>query len=135
MISIDGGHSPEVTAHDLLVSEGALSDGGIIILDDCFNEEWPGVVDGVQQFFSSPRSIFPFGVGEGKTFFCHQAFAQRYAAVLTAIDSKAVTHEFLGSRVVCFTFRPRTLGAWIKKVDSFRMFRRAYHDAMSRWLA
>jgi len=132
MISIDGGHSPEVTAHDLHISEGALANGGIIILDDCFNEAWPGVVEGVQQHFSSDRSIIPFGVGGGKTFFCHKGFAQAYASVLSAMDSKAVTHEFLGSRVVCFEFRPRTLAEWIRRVDALRVFRKIYHYAMSR---
>jgi hypothetical protein len=135
MISIDGGHSPEVTAHDLHVSEGALANGGVIILDDCFNEAWPGVVDGVRQHFSSPRSIVPFAVGAGKTFFCHHTFAQKYAAVLEAMDPKAATHKFLGAPVVCFSFRSRTLGAWIARVDAFRLFRRTYHDAMSRWNA
>ncbi len=132
IISIDGGHTPEITAHDLLVSEGALAKGGVIVLDDCFNEAWPGVVDGVKRHFSSPISIVPFGVGAGKTFFCHNEFAQRYAEVLRAMDAKAVTHDFLGCRVICFTFRPRTLGAWIRKVDGFRFFRRIYHDALSR---
>jgi hypothetical protein len=135
MISIDGGHSPEVTAHDLYVSEGALANGGVIILDDCFNEAWPGVVDGVKQHFSSPASIVPFGIGAGKTFFCHRSFVQRYAAALQAMSSKAVTRDFLGARVVCFSFRPRTLSAWISKVDAFRLFRRLYHGAMSRWYA
>ena len=117
MISIDGGHSPEVTAHDLFVSEGALANGGVIILDDCFNEAWPGVMDGVRQHFSSSRSIVPFGVGANKTFFCHKEFAQAYAAALKAIDPKAVTHDFLGSRVVCFNFRSRALSLQISHAD------------------
>ena len=133
MISVDGGHSPEVTAHDLSVSEGALAEGGVIILDDCFNETWPGVVDGVHQYFSSPRSIVPFGIGANKTFFCHKAFAQAYAAVLRALDTRAATREFLGSRVVSFAFRPRTLSEWVRKVDAFRLFRRVYHGVILRW--
>ena len=48
LISIDGGHTAEITSHDLYVSEGALAQGGVIILDDCFNDTWPGVVEGVQ---------------------------------------------------------------------------------------
>ncbi len=135
MISIDGGHSPQITCHDLAVSEGALANGGVIIVDDCFNEAWPGVANGVMRHFSSPRSIVPFGIGAGKTFFCHEAFAQRYAAVLAAMDPRAATRDFLSTRVVCFTIRPKTFSAWLRKVDAFRMFRRAYHDAMSRWFA
>jgi hypothetical protein len=136
LISIDGGHNAEITSHDLNVSEGALANGGVIILDDCFNETWPGVVEGVHEYFASPRSIVPFGIGANKTFFCHEPFAHRYAAVLRAMDPASLMRDFLGSPVVCFAFRhPNTLGEWIRRVDAFRLFRRAYHDAMSRWKA
>jgi hypothetical protein len=133
LISIDGGHTAEITAHDLYVSEGALANDGVIILDDCFNETWPGVVEGVQQYFASPRSIVPFGIGANKTFFCHKEFAQKYSDVLKALDPKALMRDFLGSPVVCFAYRqPSTLGERIRRVDAFRLFRRVYHDVMSR---
>lgn len=132
LISIDGGHTAEITAHDLATAEGALAQGGIVILDDCFNEEWPGVSDGVHRYFSEPRSIVPFGIGAGKTFFSHPAFAQRYAAVLRTMDDKAVQHDFLGHPVTCFTFTPWTLGGWVRKVDAGRGLRRVYHDVLSR---
>jgi hypothetical protein len=132
LISIDGGHTAEITAHDLVTSEGALAEGGIIILDDCFKEMWPGVTDGVHRHFSEPRTIVPFGIGANKTFFCHAAFALRYAAVLMGMNNKAVEHEFLGHRVICFDFAPWTLAGWFRKVDAGRMIRRAYHDLGSR---
>jgi hypothetical protein len=132
LISIDGGHTAEITAHDLATAEGALAEGGIVILDDCFNEEWPGVSEGVHRYFSQPRSMIPFGIGAGKTFFSHRAFAPRYAAVLRKMDLKAVEHDFLGCRVVCFSFKPWTLAGWMRKVDAGRMIRRTYHDLLSR---
>lgn len=136
LVSIDGGHTANITAHDLYVCEGALVQGGIIILDDCFNDTWPGVVEGVQTYFASPRSIVPFGIGANKTFFCHKPFAEKYAAILCALDPRALSRDFLGSPVVCFAYRrPGTLGEWVDKVDAFRIFRNAYHDAMSRRLA
>lgn len=132
LFSIDGGHTAEITAHDLSTAEGALAEGGIVILDDCFNEAWPGVSDGVHHCFSQPRTIVPFAIGEGKTFFSQPAFVQRYAAVLKKMDAKAVEHDFLGNSVVCFNFKPWTLSGWIRKVDAGRMIRRAYHDLLSR---
>lgn len=132
LISIDGGHTAEITAHDLATAEGALAQGGIVILDDCFNEQWPGVSEGVHRYFSQPRSIVPFGIGAGKTFFSQPACAQRYAAVLREMDSKSVQHDFLGHPVACFTLAPRTLGGWVRKVDAGRGFRRIYHDFLSR---
>ncbi len=132
LFSIDGGHTAEITAHDLTTAEGALGEGGIVILDDCFNEAWPGVSDGVHRYFSQPRTIVPFAIGAGKTFFCQQPFARRYSAVLKKMDPKAVDHDFLGNSVVCFNFKPWTLSGWIRKVDAGRMIRRAYHDVLSR---
>jgi hypothetical protein len=132
LFSIDGGHTTEITAHDLAAAEGVLAEGGIIILDDCFNEKWPGVSDGVHRHFSEPRSVVPFGIGAGKTFFCHPEFVQRYAAVLRELDHKAVEQEFLGEQVVCFDFKPWTLAGWVTKVDPFRLFRKIYHDMQSR---
>lgn len=132
LISIDGGHTAEVTAHDLAISEGALSRGGIIILDDCFQEMWPGVADGVHRHFSQPRTIVPFGIGGNKTFFCQPEFANRYAKVLREMDRRAVEQRFLGHPVVCFQFQPWTLVGWYRRVDPWRAVRRVYHEVLSR---
>lgn len=132
MISIDGGHTADITAHDLATSEGALAEGGILILDDCFNESWPGVIDGVHRYFSQVRTIVPFGLGANKTFFCHRSFAGRYAEVLRTIDRRSVEQEFLGEPVVCFHFVRRSFSEWYRKVDAWRLFRRAHHGAWSR---
>ena len=56
--SVDGGHTPEITAHDLATVEGALAPGGIIVLDDCFNEMWPGVSEGVYRYFSAAGTYY-----------------------------------------------------------------------------
>lgn len=132
IVSIDGGHTAAITAHDLATSEGALMEGGIIVLDDCFNESWPGVVDGAHQYFAQPRRIVPFGAGANKTFFCHREHAQRYAAVLRRLDRRAVEREFLGSPVICFEYAPWSMQRWLHRADPFRFFRRAYHDLLSR---
>jgi hypothetical protein len=132
LISIDGGHTAPITAHDLATAEGALAHGGIIILDDCFKEMWPGVIDGVHQHFAQPRSIVPFGIGSNKTFFCHPPFAAKYAAVLQALEPKAIEQEFLGHPVTCFEYAPMTVGRWYRRVDPWRAVRRAWHTARAR---
>lgn len=133
MISIDGGHTAEITAHDLATSEGALMEGGIIVLDDCFNEMWPGVVDGVHQYFSQSRTIVPFGVGANKTLFCHRPFVRQYADVLRRLDRRSIEQEFLGEPVVYFNFAPWSFAGWYRRVDAWRSIRRMYHDALSRF--
>lgn len=132
LISIDGGHTAEITAHDLATAEGALAEGGIVILDDCFKEMWPGVIDGVHQHFSTPRSIVPFGIGSNKTFFCHPQFAPRYAGALRELEVNSAEQTFLGSPVVSYEFVPPTFAAWYRKVDAWRAVRRAYHGMLSK---
>jgi methyltransferase family protein len=133
MISIDGGHTAGITAHDLATCEGALMEGGIIILDDCFNEMWPGVVDGVHQYFSERRTIVPFGVGANKTFFCHRSFARQYGDVLRRLDRRSIEQEFLGEPVVYFNFAAWTFSRWYRRVDAWRSVRRIYHEVLSRF--
>ena len=50
LFSIDGGHTAELTEHDLGTAAGALTHGGLLILDDYFNEQWPGVSEGTTRF-------------------------------------------------------------------------------------
>jgi hypothetical protein len=132
LISIDGGHTAEITASDLATAEGALGAGGIIILDDCFNEAWPGVIDGVHRHFSQPRTIVPFGIGANKVFFCHPDFVARYSGVLRGLDRRAAEQEFLGHPVICFEYAPRTLAGWYRRVDPWRAVRKAYHGGLAR---
>jgi hypothetical protein len=132
LISIDGGHTAAITASDLAISEGALAKGGIIILDDCFNQDWPGVMDGVHQHFSQPRAIVPFGIGANKAFFCHPEFAGRYSSILRGLDGKAIKQEFLGQPVLSFRYAPWSLAQWYRRVDPWRAVRNAYHFAFSR---
>ncbi|MGC2163620.1 MAG: hypothetical protein WA634_17060, partial [Silvibacterium sp.] len=131
LISIDGGHTAPITAHDLDTAEGALVPGGIIILDDCFKEMWPGVIGGVHQHFAQRRAIVPFGIGSNKTFFCHPEFAARYSAVLKGLEPRAIEQEFLGHTVVCYEYAPMTLARWYARVDPWRALRRIWHDLLS----
>jgi Methyltransferase domain len=109
-ISVDGGHTPEITAHDLATAEGALAAGGVIILDDCFNEFWPGVSDGVHDYFSNTkRTIVPFATGGNKTFFSAPEFAARYIEVIRPVPIKTAMHSFIGCQILCCDFKPLTL--------------------------
>lgn len=137
LISIDGGHTPEITACDLITAEGALADGGIVVLDDCFNEAFPGVCEGVFRFFTQPRSIVPFATGAGKTFFCHPQYARQFGDALRPLPTKIAEREFLGREVLCMEFGPATLAERIGKVQAWRsvkdlpparLMRRAYHS-------
>jgi hypothetical protein len=136
LISIDGGHTPELTESDLATAEGVLAQGGVVILDDCFNEMFPGVSDGVHRHFSRPRSIIPFAIGANKVLFAQPAFAPHYAkAVENAAPSKIQERSFLGVPVRSLDFTPLRLGervgrirAWqnVKELPPARMLRYLY---------
>jgi hypothetical protein len=67
--SVDGGHSAETTTSDLSNAEAALAGGGVVIVDDVFNEQWPGVMDGVAEHLHAGSGLIPFAIGFNKTYF------------------------------------------------------------------
>ena len=48
--SVDGGHTDEIVFSDMKLAEATLADGGIVIADDVFNEQWPGVAVGTLRY-------------------------------------------------------------------------------------
>jgi len=70
MFSVDGGHQVANVLHDLELVAGALSPGGVIVLDDFYNPEWPGVNEGLFKLLARSRSLAPFCYGDNKLFLC-----------------------------------------------------------------
>lgn len=72
-VSIDGGHTDECTLNDLRLAEACLADGGIILLDDYFNPNWPDVSVGAARHFTSPGAkTKPFLITPNKVFFAEE---------------------------------------------------------------
>lgn len=78
LFSVDGGHTEEVVLSDLRTAEGAVADGGIVIADDVFNAEWPGVCVGTLSYLDTRPGLVPFVIGFNKVCFTHEAHAPRY---------------------------------------------------------
>ena len=69
LISIDGGHTEECTFNDLQLSETVLDERGVIVLDDFFNQMWPGVATGASKYFlSSGTRLRPFAITPNKVY-------------------------------------------------------------------
>ncbi|HZL59313.1 MAG TPA: class I SAM-dependent methyltransferase [Stellaceae bacterium] len=135
LFSVDGGHTADITAHDLATAESALAPGGIVILDDCFNELWPDVAVGTMRYFGQPRGIVPFATGGNKVMFCHPAYAAGYRTALAGCASKTDARKFLGCEVLCLSFKSSTFAervggqAWwraVRDTAPVRILRRAY---------
>ena len=79
VFSIDGSHTAEATALDLQLAQDTISTGGVVILDDVFNPDWPGVISGLTQHTNAPTSTLrPFLVGFNKVFICRQEYHASY---------------------------------------------------------
>lgn len=98
MFSIDGGHTSDITLHDLRLAESVLVDGGVAVVDDILNDHWLGVVSGVARYLLSEHSLVPFAVGSNKLLLTtsdeHAASYRRHLAVTKP--------ELLGKRNVPF---------------------------------
>lgn len=68
MVSIDGGHTAQITLNDLQVIERCLIPGGIVIIDDVLNPHWLGVVTGVSDYFRLGGKLVPFAGSSNKIY-------------------------------------------------------------------
>lgn len=92
MFSVDGGHTADIVCHDMRTAEQSLSHGGIVVADDVFNAQWPGVVEGTLRYLET-GSLVPFGVGFNKVLFTHAAQSDVYRRVLSDLADRAIWHH------------------------------------------
>lgn len=90
LFSIDGGHTAEITYNDLSLASQTLSEGGLIILDDFFNEAWPGVAEGTCRYmFEHGNALFPVVIAGNKYIFTNNERAAK-----TYIDRLDKPHKW-----------------------------------------
>jgi hypothetical protein len=78
IISIDGCHTKNATLIDINNSINILSDDGIIMIDDYFNNEWPGVRAAVDTFMNSNNNYKVFYLNSTKLILCHRNYYNKY---------------------------------------------------------
>ncbi|MBX3043613.1 MAG: class I SAM-dependent methyltransferase [Candidatus Kapabacteria bacterium] len=65
--SLDGGHSADVVESDLKLAEYCLAKGGIALLDDYFDQSWPGVSEGLMRhLLLNDSNLIPFAIFDDK---------------------------------------------------------------------
>ena len=111
LFSVDSGHSAENTYHDISLACQSLCDGGVLILDDYFNQDWPAVSEGGMNYvIDHPETLFPLVIGGNKLLLTNdQTIADRYREALTNTwrPWRYKPSEFLGSPVLIFSSRDR----------------------------
>ncbi len=126
LFSVDGGHRAENAEHDLAIAEAGLAPGGVVIIDDYFNAEWPAVSEGVNRFMLSHEgALHPFGIGDNKIFMSRPDHAPRYREQL---ESELPQSRFLrrsemfGADVAIFR-TPRSLLQRLRQSQLIREMR------------
>lgn len=73
LFSIDGSHTMEHTLSDLELASKTLADGGVIVLDDFYSQDWPGVQEGFHHFMRATQGEFAaVALGDNKLFLCRK---------------------------------------------------------------
>lgn len=89
LFSVDGGHTAEIVFSDMNLAEATLADGGIVIADDVFNQQWPGVAVGTLRYLEQGAKLAPFLIGFNKVFFAQPDYCLLYRAeVESAVSGK-----------------------------------------------
>ena len=88
MFSVDGSHTEEATLADLRLAEACSHERGVVILDDCFNPDWPGCVSGLAQYLANGGKFVPFCIGHNKVFLCAADYASTYARAFESSTRK-----------------------------------------------
>lgn len=105
IFSIDGGHTEEITHSDLITAQNSLIDAGVVALDDCFSEAWPGVISGVAKYMAHPgRTLVPFAVGGNKTLLCRSEFVSIYRKTLASLPARQASGRMFGYPVMSLDF-------------------------------
>ncbi|KRD17842.1 hypothetical protein ASE48_25525 [Mycobacterium sp. Root265] len=104
LFSVDGGHDEPVVFSDLQLAETVLVPGGIIVADDVFHQEWPGVMTGLIRYLNQDPRLVPFAIGFNKVFLTTPESVEDYrAAVDFAFSDRYLTSvkasEFFGNPV------------------------------------
>jgi hypothetical protein len=127
LLSIDGGHTEECAFNDLRLADAALSDGGIAIVDDYFNEDWPDVSAGVGSYLRwSAARLVPFAITPNKLLLTTAGAAEGYWAGLGEAGFAAVKRSrMFGTEVAVYRRRrppwpgARTLRPWVWSARSW----------------
>ena len=96
LVSVDAGHTAELTFRDLGAVACNLAPGGVIVVDDFFHPHWTGVTEGLFQYLTRGAvRLYPFLVCAGKVYLTNDASA--HAAYARRLESDDAVGEFFKS--------------------------------------
>jgi hypothetical protein len=106
LFSIDGGHTAEILENDLKLGESVICPGGIIILDDYFDQQWPGVSEGTLKYLISGDSkLIPLAIFDDKIVFTNDANIKKtYISELSKLSPRYIIKDtrYMGETILIF---------------------------------
>ncbi|MDG1020060.1 MAG: class I SAM-dependent methyltransferase [Emcibacteraceae bacterium] len=99
ILHIDAGHDYHEVLHQMVLFTPFVKQGGIVIMDDYQDREFPGIEAAVLDFAERdrPRRIVPFFAGGNKMYLCEQHYASIYQTAL--LQAEALKDKSRISRV------------------------------------
>jgi hypothetical protein len=108
-LSVDGGHTLEITLHDMMVASCLVRDGGIVVLDDFPNPSWMGVAEALMHFVHAQDRLVPFLHGANKVWFTTPGHVHVYQDLMAAkpnvfpCSKDHVSKQTLAGYKLCWT--------------------------------
>jgi len=88
---VDGGHNPDEALKDLLLAADCTVESGVILLDDPFRMEWPGVTEALIRFLDEKPEFQAIMMGFNKLVLTREKWGGIY---LAALDSSSQRETF-----------------------------------------
>ena len=94
--SVDGGHTPIHALNDIIVAQELTANGGVIIVDDIFHPDWPGVTEAVYRYLSQENAKYvPLCIAGQKLYLTAFGFAEPYLRVLAEDLKRSRPNSFM----------------------------------------
>lgn len=124
LFSVDGCHTAEHTESDLVLAEACLAPGGIVVLDDFDNAEWPSVREGGENALTGPLEgrLEAIAYGNNKLLLAEPSWAPRYReTLLAAVPLEGTQAPFLVAGAPCPKVAAPAFDRWISDADWQRL--------------
>lgn len=100
LFSVDGGHTIQHVMSDMGLADNALSNGGVIFVDDWFNPAFPSVNEGLARYLDGSTGLAPIVSIGGKLLLSgiswHRRWLNVFKSSLKDADFRAKTVRFHG---------------------------------------
>jgi len=90
LFHIDGGHNCDEALSDLKLAANSIIDKGVIILDDPFRIEWPGVTEALIRFLDEYSQFHAITVGFNKLILVKSIHSSLYLDIIQQAETQKV---------------------------------------------